>query len=73
MYSLTPLKVTLVTVERLSPSMFTAVLSVPTVGEKSVMIGPVPVRKLLLVVKLPLAVVTMMGPVVAPAGTVALS
>lgn len=71
-YSLTPLKVTFVTVERFSPSKVTAVPVVPTVGEKSVMIGPVPVRKLLLVVKLPLAVLTKMGPVVAPEGTVAL-
>ena len=45
---------------------------VPIVGEKSVIMGPVPVRKLLLVVKLPLAVLTSMGPVVAPVGTVAM-
>jgi hypothetical protein len=36
------------------------------------MIGPDPVRKLLVVVALPLSVVTMMGPLTAPAGTVAL-
>ena len=74
MGSLKPLKVTFVTVERPNPSMVTEVggLIVPTVGEKSVMIAPVPVRKLLLVVKLPLAVVTVMAPVVAPAGTLAL-
>jgi hypothetical protein len=71
-YWLTPLKVTFDTFPRFSPSMLTVVLTVPKVGEKSVMIGPVPVRKLLLVVKLPLGVVTMMGPVVAPLGTVAL-
>lgn len=72
MDSVTPLKVTLDTFARPSPSMYTMVSSAPTVGEKSVMIGPGPVRKLLLVVKLPLAVVTMMGPVVALEGTVAL-
>ena len=74
MYSLAPLKVTFVTVERFSPSMVTEVggLVVPSVGEKPVITAPLPVRKLLLVVKLPLAVVTSMGPVVAPVGTVAL-
>jgi len=51
--------------------MVTAVLEFPTVGEKSVMTGPVPVEKLLLVVMDPAKLLTKIGPEVAPEGTVA--
>ena len=67
-----PLNVTEVTPVRLNPEMVTAVLATPIVGEKLVMIGPALVMKLLLVVNIPFEVVMLIGPVVAPAGTIAL-
>jgi hypothetical protein len=67
-----PLNVTEVSVARLSPLIETTELLFPMVGENPVTIAPLPVRKLLVVVKLPLEVVTLIGPVVAPLGTVAL-
>jgi hypothetical protein len=67
-----PLNVTEVTDARLNPVIVTAVLESPKVGEKFVMIGPALVVKSMLEVALPLVVVTVIGPVVAPEGTVAL-
>src|SRR5580700_1760607 len=70
MVSLTPLKVTASAEERFSPLIDTVLLTAPALGEKPVTTGPAPVRKLLAVVTLPLVVLTVMGPVTAPTGTV---
>ena len=53
------------------PLMVTLVPTGPLVGEKLVMVGGLVTVKLLLLVAVPSGVVTLTGPVVAPAGTVA--
>ena len=63
------LKVSRVAPVKLIPVITTCVPGVPTTGEKPVMIGPAPVTKLVEVVRVPLVVVTVIGPVVAPVGT----
>src|SRR6185295_17475804 len=63
--------VTFVVVERLKPSIETAVFTLPNAGEKFVMIGWLPVWKMLVVVKEFPLTVTLIGPLVAPEGTVA--
>jgi hypothetical protein len=64
-----PWNLTAVTSEKLSPVMTTVVPTGPCVGEKLVTVGLI--RKALLVVHDPAGAVTLIGPVVAPAGTVA--
>ena len=53
------------------PLIVTLVPTVPVVGEKLVIVGGLVTVKELLLVAVPLGVVTLTGPVVAPAGTVA--
>ena len=53
------------------PLIVTLVPTGPLVGEKLVMVGGLVTVKLLLLVAVPSGVVTLTGPVVAPAGTVA--
>ena len=69
MGSATPLKLAVETEDRFKPLMYTMELRGPKDGEKPVMMGPAPVRRLLVVVALPLVVDTVMGPLVAPAGS----
>ena len=66
------LNVTAVTPSKLVPVMVTVVPTVPDVGVNLVTVGAGTV-KLVPAVPVPTAVVTLMGPVVAPAGTVALT
>jgi hypothetical protein len=63
-----PLKVTFVAPVKLVPVMVTAVPSVPLVGEKEAIWGVT--MKLVELVAAPTVLVTLIGPVVAPAGTV---
>jgi hypothetical protein len=68
-----PLKATAVAPVKLVPVIVTAVPEVPVVGSKLVMDGSGPVTlKLPLLVAVPFGVLTVIGPVVAPVGTVAL-
>jgi hypothetical protein len=67
----TPLKRTLVVPVKFVPVMVTEVPTGPTVGEKSVMVGAKVTTKSVLLVAVPAGLVTLMGPVVAPPGTVA--
>jgi hypothetical protein len=69
--ALTPLKVTAVAPVKFVPLMVTLVPSGPVVGEKLVIEGALTTVKLFALVALPPGVVTLTGPVVAPAGTVA--
>ena len=69
----TPLKLTLAPGMKFVPKIVTLPPTEPLVGVKEVIVGaPVPVstRKLLLLVMTPPGVVTLIGPLVAPAGTV---
>ena len=66
------MKVTAVAPVKLLPVIVTAVSAAPVVGSKLVMDGSGPVTlKLPLLVALPFGVVTVIGPVLEPAGTVA--
>ena len=72
--ALVPLKVTAVAPVRLVPVMTTLVPTGPLAGEKLVIVGGCAAAvtvKLLALVAVPPGVVTAIGPVVAPAGTVA--
>ena len=69
--ALTPLKITAVAPVKFVPLMVTLVPSGPAVGEKLVIVGALTTVKLFALVAVPLGVVTLTGPVVAPAGTVA--
>ena len=69
--ALTPLKVTAVAPVKFVPLMVTLVPSGPVVGEKLVIEGALTTVKLFALVAVPPGVVTLTGPVVAPAGTVA--
>jgi hypothetical protein len=69
--ALTPLKVTAVAPVKFVPLIVTLVPSGPVVGEKLVIEGALTTVKLFTLVALPPGVVTLTGPVVAPAGTVA--
>ena len=67
------MKATAVAPVKLVPVIVTAVPVAPLLGLKLVIVGGAPVTlKLLLLVAVPLGVVTLIGPVLAPAGTVAL-
>ena len=67
------MKATAVVPVRLVPVIVTAVPAVPLVGVKLVIVGGGPVKlKLLLLVAVPFGVVTLIGPLPAPEGTVAL-
>ena len=65
------LKVTAVAPVKLVPLMVTLVPTGPLVGSKLVIVGGLTTVKALLLVAVPPGVVTLSGPVVAPAGTVA--
>src|SRR6058998_2503886 len=68
----TPLKVTLVAPLRLLPVIVTVVPTGPLVGLKELILGgPAVTVKALLLPPVPAAVLTLIGPVVAPLGTVA--
>jgi len=69
--ALTPLKITAVAPVKFVPLMVTLVPSGPAVGEKLVIVGALTTVKLFALVAVPPGVVTLTGPVVAPAGTVA--
>jgi hypothetical protein len=70
--ALVPLKVTAVVPVKFVPLIVTLVPTVPLVGEKFVIVGALAVTvKLLALVAVPSDVVTIIGPVVAPLGTVA--
>jgi hypothetical protein len=69
--ALTELKVTDVAPVKPAPLMVTLVPSGPLVGEKLVIEGALTTVKLFELVTVPPGVVTVTGPVVAPAGTVA--
>ena len=71
--ALTPLKVTAVASVKFVPLIVTMVMTGgPLVGRKLVIVGGLAVTvKLVLLVAVPAGVVTLMGPVVAPLGTVA--
>ena len=66
-----PLKVTAVAPVKFVPLIVTLVPSGPLVGVKLVIVGAGITVKLLVLVAVPPGVVTLSGPVVAPAGTVA--
>ena len=67
--ALTPLNVTAVAPAKLVPVIVTTVPAGPLAGVKPVIAGAT--AKLLALVAVPAGVVTLSGPVVAPAGTVA--
>ena len=69
--ALTPLNVTAVAPVKFVPLIVTLVPTAPLVGVKLVMVGALDTVKLLALVAVPPGVVTLSGPVVAPAGTVA--
>ena len=66
-----PLKVTAVAPVKFVPLIVTLVPAGPLVGVKLVIVGGLSTVKLLALVAVPPGVVTLSGPVVAPAGTVA--
>jgi hypothetical protein len=66
-----PLNLTTVAPVKLVPLIVTLVPAGPLVGVKLVIVGGIRTVKLLALVAVPPAVVTLSGPVVAPAGTVA--
>jgi len=68
----TPLNVTAVALPRLTPVMVTLLPTAPEVGVKLVITGGPITVKLMALIPTPLAAVTEMGPVLAPAGTVAM-
>src|SRR5256714_10919008 len=67
--ALVPLNRTAVTPEKFEPLMVTFAPTGPLVGEKLVMVGGGMTVKVVLLVAVPADVVTLSGPVVAPAGT----
>src|SRR4051812_17300401 len=67
-----PLKVTLVTVLKLTPVMTTGVPALPLVGRNVVIAGAPLMAKFPALVAVPPGVVTEIGPVTAPTGAVAL-
>ena len=67
----TPLNCTVAAPAKLNPIIVTVVPTGPLVGEKLLIIGAPTTVKLLELVAVPKGVVTLIGPVVAPAGTVA--
>jgi hypothetical protein len=69
--ALVPLNVTAVAPVKFVPVITTEVPTGPLVGTKLVIVGAGATVKLLALVTVPLSVVTEIGPVVAPAGTVA--
>ena len=69
--AVTPLKVTAVAPVKFVPLIVTLVPTGPLVGVKLVIVGGLNTVKLLALVAVPPDVVTPIGPVVAPAGTVA--
>jgi hypothetical protein len=69
--AVTPLNLTAVAPRRLVPVIATLVPTGPLVGEKEVIVGPPTTVKLVALFAVPLGVVTWIGPVVAPVGTVA--
>jgi hypothetical protein len=69
--ALTPPNVTDVAPPKFVPLMVTLVPSGPLVGEKFEIAGGFTTVKLLVLIAVPPGVVTLTGPVVAPAGTVA--
>ena len=69
--ALTALKVTAVAPVKFVPLIVTLVPTGPLVGVKLVIVGAGITVKLLVLVVVPPGVVTLSGPVVAPAGTVA--
>ena len=66
-----PLNVTAVAPVKFVPLIVTLVPACPPVGVKLVIVGGICTVKLLALVAVPAAVVTLSGPVVAPAGTIA--
>ena len=69
--ALAPLKATTVVPVKLVPLMVTLVPTGPLAGVKPVIVGGLITVKLLALAAVPPGVVTLIGPVVAPAGTVA--
>ena len=69
--ALVPLNRTTVAPVKLVPLIVTPVPTGPLVGEKLVIVGGLTTVKLLALVAVPAAVVTLMEPLVAPPGTVA--
>ena len=69
--ALVPLNATAVAPVKLVPLIVTLVPTAPLVGEKLVIAGPLVTVNALVLVAVPCGVVTLSGPVVAPAGTVA--
>ena len=69
--ALTPLNLTAVAPVKFVPLIVTLVPTGPLVGVKLVIVGGLTTVKLLALVAVPPGVVTLIGPVVAPAGTVA--
>jgi hypothetical protein len=69
--ALTPLNVTAVAPLKFVPPIVTLVPTGPLVGVTLVIVGGLTTVKLLALVAVPPGVVTLTGPVVAPAGTVA--
>jgi len=69
--ALTPLNVTAVAPVKFVPLIVTLVPTAPLVGVKPVIVGGFTTVKLVALVAVPPGVVTLRGPVVAPAGTVA--
>jgi len=65
-----PLNVTAVAPMKFVPPIVTLVPTGPLEGVKLVMVGATTTAKLLALVAVPAGVVTLRGPVVAPAGTV---
>ena len=68
-----PLNVTDVAPVKLVPLMITLIPTAPLVGEKLVIVGGVPTVKAFALMAVPEIVVTLIGPVVAPEGTVAVT
>ena len=68
-FALTPLKVTVLAPSKLVPLIWTLAPTGPLAGAKSVIVGVT--RKLPVLLAVPPGVVTLIGPLVAPEGTVA--
>jgi hypothetical protein len=69
--ALAPLKLTAVTPVKFVPLIVTLVPAGPLVGVKPVIVGGISTVKLPALIAVPPGVVTLSGPVIAPAGTVA--
>lgn len=69
--ALTPLNLTLVVPVKLAPVMVTLAPTAPLVGEKLVIVGGKVTVKLLVLVAVPIGVVILICPLVAPVGTIA--